>query len=243
MNKSKKVVVVVMVVVAVTAASLWKWTQSRHMPYAGTLEATEVDLSSRLSSVIETYHAKESDAIKAGQVLVSLTCEEQKLASDLAEKDFRRAERLLRSGSVPQETFDRLQYVRDEAVMKRSWCTVVSPANGRVLETYQEAGERVNPGTKLLTVADLSDVYAYVYVPQPLLAQLSLGMTVTGTLPEMKGRTFPGKIAHIRDEAEFTPKNVQTRDERTRLVYGVKIVFANPDTLLKPGMTIEARLP
>ncbi len=61
-------------------------------------------------------------------------------------------------------------------------------------------------------------------------------------LPEMPGRFFPGRIAMIRKEAEFTPKNVQTRNERARLVYGVKILFPNPEETLKPGMTIEVKL-
>jgi HlyD family secretion protein len=59
----------------------------------------------------------------------------------------------------------------------------------------------------------------------------------------MPGRVFPGKVAHLREEAEFTPKNVQTQEERSRLVYGVKIHFDNPDGILKPGMTIECVLP
>jgi len=66
---------------------------------------------------------------------------------------------------------------------------------------------------------------------------------VEGLLPEMPGKRFPGRIALLRDEAEFTPKNVQTRSERTRLVYGVKLVFPNPDGILKPGMTIEVKWP
>lgn len=243
MDKRKKIIPVVIIVLAVALIALWRWNKGRDIPYAGTVEATEIDLSSRLSTVIDKYDAKESDAVKVGQTLVTFTCEEQKLAADIAEKDFRRAERLIRSGSVPQETYDRLKYQRDDAVVKASWCNVISPVDGRILQTYQEGGERVSSGTKLLTVANLGEVYAYFYVPQPLLSQIKLGMDVTGFLPEMKDKTFPGKIAHIRDEAEFTPKNVQTRDERTRLVYGVKVVFANPDTTLKPGMTIEAHLP
>ena len=56
-------------------------------------------------------------------------------------------------------------------------------------------------------------------------------------------KPFDGQIISIRNEAEFTPKNVQTRDERTRLVYGVKVQFQNPTRILKPGMTIEVKLP
>ena len=66
-----------------------------------------------------------------------------------------------------------------------------------------------------------------------------------GLLPELNHREFTGKIVKINDEAEFTPKNVQTRAERTRLVYGVKVSFlgVNEEEILKPGMTIEVELP
>jgi HlyD family secretion protein len=101
----------------------------------------------------------------------------------------------------------------------------------------------VDPATRLFTLADLSQPYAYVYVPQPKIAGLSLGAKVTGYLPEMRMKEFAGTIVQIGDEAEFTPKNVQTRDERTRLVYAVKVEFANPQEVLKPGMSIEVKLP
>ena len=102
---------------------------------------------------------------------------------------------------------------------------------------------RLDPGMKLLTLADLGEVWAVVYVPQPLLAKLSLDMEVEGVLPELPGKRFKGRVSHIHSEAEFTPKNVQTREERTRLVFGVKVRFPNPDRVLKPGMTVEVRLP
>ncbi len=63
-----------------------------------------------------------------------------------------------------------------------------------------------------------------------------------GMLPEAQNKKFPGRIIKISEEAEFTPKNVQTRAERTRLVYGIKVRFDNPDLILKSGMTIESTL-
>ncbi len=81
----------------------------------------------------------------------------------------------------------------------------------------------------------LRRVWCYFYVPQPVLVKLSYGQKVNATLPEMKGKTFQGVITHINDEAEFTPKNVQTEQERIRLVYAaVKITFDNSEGLLKP---------
>lgn len=75
-----------------------------------------------------------------------------------------------------------------------------------------------------------------------MLYRLKIGQRITGILPEASDRTFSGRIIKINEEAEFTPKNVQTRAERTRLVYGVKVRFDNPDLMLKAGMTIESAL-
>lgn len=241
--KKKQKIIFGIVAAVLLGVGTWRWWMARNFLYAGTVEATEIDLSSRLTSVIAQYNVKESDKVKQGQELVRFTCEEETLAADIASKDFKRAERLIKSGSINQETYDRAKYQNDDAAAKASWCTITAPSDGKVLETYQEAGERVSPGTKLLTIADLSEVYAYFYVPQPMLSKIQLGMEVKGLIPEMRHEEFVGKVAHIREDAEFTPKNVQTRDERTRLVYGVKVVFPNPKEILKPGMTIEAKLP
>jgi HlyD family secretion protein len=136
-----------------------------------------------------------------------------------------------------------LRTQRDLTTLQVSWLTLTAPASGTVLQKFHEPGEWARPGVNLLTLGSLKEVWAFVYVEQPMLARVALGQEVAGILPEMPGRTFTGRIALIRDQAEFTPKNVQTRDERTRLVYGIKIVFPNPDKVLKPGMSIEVKLP
>jgi HlyD family secretion protein len=210
--------------------------------YAGTVEATEVDLSSRLTGVIGSVSAQEGDNVKEGQVLVKLSIEDIDVAADAAERDYKRAVELLNAGSMNQEAFDRVKFKRDDSAVRLSWGTIKSPIDGAVITRYHEPGEMVNPGTKLMTVADLKRPWAYLYVPQPVLSKISVGMDVPGIVPEA-GKTIPGKIIHINEEAEFTPKNVQTQKERTRLVYGVKIEFKNDDGFLKPGMTIEASLP
>lgn len=239
----KKKIVIAAAALVVAGAIGWKIYKNAHFLYAGTIEATEVDLSPQVTGRIGAVLVKEGDAVAKDQVLVELACEDIKLSAAQAERDFRRADNLRRSGSIPQESYEKLQYQRDEAVLRANWCTIKSPLAGTVLDKYHEPGELVNPAMKLLTLADLNEVWAYLYVPQPMLAKLSLNMEVEGVLPEMKGRTFKGRVSHLRDEAEFTPKNVQTRDERTRLVYGVKVSFPNSDLTLKPGMTIEVKLP
>ena len=128
---------------------------------------------------------------------------------------------------------------KDEIETRFKWCEVTSPIKGTVLTTYFEPGEMVLPGAKLLTVGDLDEVHAYFYLPHDRIALLRMNQKVTAHLPEMDDKEFEGVVAYINPEAEFTPKNVQTRDERTRLVYAVKIRFANSEGILKPGMTLE----
>ena len=89
-------------------------------------------------------------------------------------------------------------------------------------------------------VADLGNAWLNVYVGEPDLGRLRLGQAVTVVTDD--GAQRPGKITFIAPEAEFTPKNVQTRDERVKLVYRVKVGLQNRDGFYKPGMPAEARL-
>ncbi len=210
--------------------------------YTGTIEATKVDISSRISSVISSFPAKEGHKIKQDELLVQMSCEDYKLNNNLAKQNFERSEKLFKTGSLSQENFDNSKNKRDDASLKMDWCSITALKDATVLNTYREEGEYVTPGTKLLTLVNLSEVWTIIYVPQPLLAKISTGMKVTGFLPELKMQPFEGKISYISDAAEFTPKNVQTREERTRLVFGVKIIFPNTNEILKPGMSLEVKL-
>ena len=238
-----KKIIVIILVAGVGVAAYFKLRNGTEFLYAGTIEATEVDVSSRLFSMIAEMKAQEGDSVSEGEVLARLDCSDIRLSADVAEKDFSRASSLFSEGSMAKEAYDRLKYKRDDAVLKLDWCAIKSPLKGRVLYRYREPGEVVSPGTRLLTLADLGRLWAYVYVPHDLVVKLSVGMKVEGTLAEMPGRVFAGEISVINSEAEFTPKNVQTSQERTRLVYGVKIIFPNADGVLKPGMSVEVKLP
>jgi len=239
-------VMLIVTVAAVAAAIAAKLVFFRgEFLYAGTLEATKVDLSARISSAIDTVRVQEGDHVLQNQGLVTLKCEDIKVASQLANANFRRTVGLLQAGTASQETMDDMNNRKEDADVRLDWCSVRSPISGTVLSRYHEPGEWVNPGTKLLTLANIRDIWAYIYVPQPEVSKLQVGMKLAGFIPELSNRKFDGKIIKINDEAEFTPKNVQTRSERERLVFGVKVSFlgANEEEILKPGMTIEVKLP
>lgn len=117
---------------------------------------------------------------------------------------------------------------------------VVSPLDGVVLSKAVEAGEFVSPGTPVVTVADLSKVWLRAYVEESDLGRVKLGQEVRVRTDTFPGKVYVGRISYISSEAEFTPKIVQTKKERVRLVYRVKIDLENPARELKPGMPADA---
>jgi len=231
---------VALAVVALAVAAYFVWPDGESI-YVGTIEVTEVDVAPRVASQIAERVRDEGDLVKAGDVLYKLTCETQTVNLAKSKNDFIRAEKLLATGNMSPEQYDSYKKTYENNAYDVEWCTVRSPIDATILTKFHEGGDYVYTGTKLMALGDLTDVWAYVYVDQPLLVSLTIGQDVTGYLPELGNKPIAGKIIHIKDEAEFTPKNVQTRKERTRLVYGVKIKFDNSENLLKPGMPIEVR--
>jgi len=117
-----------------------------------------------------------------------------------------------------------------------------APQAGTVLRKHVEPGEIVAAGTPVVTLADLRDIWLRIYVPEPQIGRIKLGQAAEVTTDAYRGRIYRGRIVFINSEAEFTPKNVQTQEERVRLVFAVKIALENPDEQLKPGMPADARL-
>ncbi len=122
-----------------------------------------------------------------------------------------------------------------------SRCVVISPLNGTILEKYAEAGELTVAGKALVKIADLSVIKLKVYVSGAQLGGIRLGQNCTVRVDDgEKGfRSFTGTIGHISEKAEFTPKIIQTKEERVTLVYAVTIDVKNDGTL-KSGMPGEA---
>lgn len=120
---------------------------------------------------------------------------------------------------------------------------IVNPVSGTVLTKYVEKGEVVNYGKPLYKVADLSSLLLRAYVGEEQLGLLKIGqqVTVRTDLPEGKYHEWPGTVTWVSAEAEFTPKEIQTKEERTNLVYAVKVKVQN-DGSLKIGMPAELKL-
>jgi HlyD family secretion protein len=116
--------------------------------------------------------------------------------------------------------------------------TTVSPVDGILTSRVAEPGEQLQSGSPICVITKLSEPWLTVYVANEDLARIRIGQAATVTTDG--GQTRKGKITYIASKAEFTPKNVQTRDERVKLVYRVKVGLENADGLFKPGMPAEA---
>ena len=121
-------------------------------------------------------------------------------------------------------------------------CHIIAPASGTVLVKYAEAGELATVGKPLMKIANLGKLYLRAYITAAQLTNLQLGQTVTvfADQGETDRRSYEGKVTWIADKAEFTPKTIQTRDERANLVYAIKIAVKN-DGLIKQGMYGEVK--
>ncbi len=121
-------------------------------------------------------------------------------------------------------------------------CTVHSPTDGMVTEKLVEEGELAAPGTGLYVITDLDTVKLTIYVPETELGNIRLGEKARISIDSRRGAAFPGTVTYISPVAEFTPRDIQTKDERVKLVYAVRVEIPNAEGIFKPGMPADAVL-
>jgi len=167
------------------------------------------------------------DALKGQLAAAQQALARAKAGSRAQEIDAARAARDAADARIAQLT----QQIAD--------ATIVSPVAGRVTEKIAEPGELLAAGAPVLVITDLAKPWLTVYVAEPDLGKIKLG--AAAEVVTDGGETRHGTVTFIASTAEFTPKNVQTRDERVKLVYRVKVGLENADGLFKPGMPAEAR--
>lgn len=116
---------------------------------------------------------------------------------------------------------------------------VTAPVDGIILTRNVEPGEVVNPGSIVLSLSRLSDLTITVYVPEDRYGEIKLGQTADVKVDSFPGKTFTATVIHISDQAEFTPRNVQTAEGRKSTVFAIKLRVENSDGNLKPGMPAD----
>ncbi len=228
--------------------------------------ATEGD-SVKIGDTLVIIEHKELIAQKqealAGLSLARQTVKEIEIKEKDLIKDLERARNLYKAGELSQKELEAIesQYeilnVQKEKVKTQiaqaeakvsltnvqiEHAFILSPINGIILNRYYEPGEFVNPASPILKIGDISEAYLKIYLPEKDLGRTKLGSKARLYVDAYPGEHFSGEITYISSEAEFTPKNIQTRDERAGLVFAVKITIPNLDKKLLPGMTADASI-
>jgi HlyD family secretion protein len=196
--------------------------------------------------------AERTAMLFAGGAVPKEADDKARLAVENAESQLTQAEerlRLLRAGPR-RERIEAQQaaLAQAEANLKAvevalANLTLAAPFSGVVTVRHREPGEVVAAGTPVVTVLDRDDRWVRIYVPEDRIAALHLGAAATITCDTFPGKTYGGEVIFVASEAEFTPKNVQTQEERVRLVYAVKVrVTDDPDGELKPGIPADVKI-
>ncbi len=222
-------------------------------------------LALRLRQAEAAYAAAQT---KRDLAAIDIDRAEQQLA--LAKKEYDRIEQLLPSGSVTQQQYDvaetqlaqarlsanstRAALAAAEAEMRKAHtqtdllaeqlrdCFLTAPITGVIVERFMDPGELASPGNACVEIAALDTVWVKIYLPPDDLTRITLGATAEVD-SETEIEPLPGTVRWIASEAEFTPKNVQTKEARADLVYAVKVTVPNPQQRLKVGMPVVVRIP
>lgn len=179
------------------------------------------------------------------------------------DKNYERVKKLKEESAIDEAQFDMVKTQRD-ALSKQIEATrsqlssvratfelaksqiedtkISSPIDGVVLHKLIEAGEVVVAGIPLLTIGDVAKPWVKTYIPQKYIGKINLGDIATIYSDSFPGREFSGRITYISQKEEFTPKNLVTEDERTKMVYRIKISVDNQSGELKPGQYVDLRI-
>ncbi|MCC6175693.1 MAG: efflux RND transporter periplasmic adaptor subunit [Chloroflexi bacterium] len=175
-------------------------------------------MSSELGGRLAERPVREGDRVRKGDLLAQLDVE-------LLDHQIRTAPDL--------STQLHLQRERDRQTLR-------APIDGWVVRTLYEPGEQVAPGAPVVVVADWRDLTLKIYLSEDRFGRVAIGQPASVTVDAYPGETFSGAVTFIASEAEFTPRNVQTREDRVKGVYAVKLRVPNQDLRLKPGMFADA---
>jgi HlyD family secretion protein len=246
------VVLAVLIVTGYTAFFLMRYLD-RGLTGSGTIEVTEVVVSSKVTGRITKLNVDEGFNVNAGDVLALVETQDYQAQLDnakakqkLAANELRRSTEMYATRSISEDQMDtaRANYQAATAALalaqnQLSYTTIVAPIKGSILNKSIELGELAVLGSPIVTMANLDEVKLMLYVGEMMVGKLKLGDQVKVTVDSFPGKVFMGRISYISDKEEFTPKPIQTKEERTTYVYRIKVIIPNPDHDLKPGMPAD----
>jgi HlyD family secretion protein len=231
-----------------TATRVWTERDLKRIQELHGKELVAMQEVDRARQAYEVALANEQGAREKLALIESGPREHEVEAARAAVRATRERVQLLRSGPRAQAVAAAQAQVAEAraalalAEKRLSEMVLVSPVDGVVLHKNMEAGETAAPGASIVTLMDPADMWLRAYVSETEVGRLAVGQPATVTVDAFPDRRFPGAVSEIGSEAEFTPKNVQTKKERVNLVFRVKIAVRDPSGALKPGLPADAEI-
>lgn len=242
--------------------------QNKVIKVSGTIEGDDVRISFRVAGQITELLTDEGLVIKKDQIVARLNQDElskvkaeAEAALKLAEyqykldnDDYVRAENLFKAGAISAQKRDEAKTKADTdranikqlkaslelANTKLGWTDLAAPLDGYVLVKSALPGEVVQAGAPVFTAINLDDIWVTAYLNESDLGKVKLGQKAYVQTDSYKGKKYDGWVSFISSQAEFTPKYIQTTEERVKYVYRIKVRVDNSSLELKPGMPADA---
>ncbi|MDD2927284.1 MAG: efflux RND transporter periplasmic adaptor subunit [Candidatus Omnitrophica bacterium] len=245
-----------------------KQANNKVIKVSGNIEGDDVRISFRITGQIIELLTDEGKVIRKGDIVARLNRDElskvqaeAEAALKLAEyqykldyDDYVRAENLLKAGAISAQQRDtaktrmntdsanikQLRASLELANTKLGWADLASPLDGYVLVKSALPGEVVQPGSPVFTAVNLDDLWVTAYINETDLGKVKLGQKAYVETDTYRGKKYSGRVSFISSQTEFTPKYIQTNEERVKYVYRIKVRVDNSSLDLKPGMPADA---
>ncbi len=214
--------------ISLNAFGLGACRSDSRITLSGTLELTEHSLGARVPGRISKIHFDEGSEVKKGDLLATLDRYEQ------AKKDDDRIKRLFEKGGSTQQAVEQADLALEDQA-------VVSPVDGVVLTKVHDSGEVVTAGGSVAVVGDRTSAWIRIFVPEGFVNRIRMGQEASVAFDGLD-HPFPGKIVFIAPKAEFTPRNVQSVEERVTQTFSVKVALDPLPVFLRPGVAADVTL-
>lgn len=248
--------VILAVLVMLIGGGVWWWwsstqptTAAAQEQVSGSVEANEYQVAAALSGRITDVRVAEGDRVTKGQELVRVDRSAGKLQLQQAQQGVKAADAALTNARDDGDSTKadiaaaRARLAQAEAAVKLAqvqlgYTFITAPRAGTIVSVTTNAGQNAGPGKTLLTMIDPSDLFVRVFVPETGIGKVRAGQVAT-LVTDSSSATYQGKVSFIASQSEFTPNNVQTKDQRVKLVYEVRVRVSDASGTLKAGMPVD----
>jgi HlyD family secretion protein len=256
----KRIIPIVVVIIVAAGIGYYWWTTygggsaaaNAALGGSGTIEAQQIAVTPQMAGRIITAPNQEGIAVKTGDVLYELDPSVIKL--QIASLDTAIKAALANYNHVKGDSsstkadkqaaktqWEQAVLAKQMAEVQLTYATIHAPMDGTLTNIAQKAGENAVPGTTLAMMSQVQSLTVTIYVPETQIGQVKMGQSGTITT-DSTTKQYNGRVTFIASQAEFTPSSVETKDQRTKLVFQVKLNITDADAQLKPGMPADVVL-